>query len=46
MTVKAQMAEAMGAQVGLVQSEAIISACIGYGRRMAAEEAEAAKGAH
>lgn len=37
---------AMGAQVGLVQSEAIMSACIGYGRRMAAEEAEAARGAH
>lgn len=42
----AAITSAMGAQVGLVQSEAIMSACIGYGRRMAAEEAEAAKGAH
>ena len=37
---------AMSTQVGLAQSEAIMTACVGYGRRMAAEEAERAKGAH
>lgn len=42
----AAVTAAMGAQVGLVQSEGIMAACIGYGRRMAAEEAERAKGAH
>lgn len=42
----AAMSAAMGAQLGLVQSEGIMAACIGYGRRMAAEEAERAKGAH
>jgi len=42
----AAMSAAMGAQLGLVQSEGIMAACIGYGRRMAAEEAERAKGVH